>query len=38
MKINGLKMMNYWLVNYVFNYLSYLIVMFSYFGFGKYFS
>ena len=38
MKINGLKMSNYWKVNYVFNLGMFLIVMFCYLLFGKFIS
>ena len=38
MKINGLKMSNYWKVNYVFNLGMFLIVMFCYLLFGKFMS
>ena len=38
MKINGLKMINYWKVNYVFNFGLYLVVMTCYFLFGKFVS
>jgi len=38
MKINGLKMMNYWLVNFVFNTCMYLCTMIVYICFGKYLS
>lgn len=36
MKINGMQMNNYWLVNYVFFYIFYLIVLFVFLFFGKY--
>lgn len=36
MKINGLKMSNYWLVAYCFNFFLYMIVCLCYVGFGKY--
>lgn len=38
MKINGLKMINYWKVNFVFNFLMYMLVMTLYLGFGKFMS
>lgn len=38
MKINGLKMSNYWKVNYIFNFALYLIVLTFFFIFGKYVS
>ena len=38
MKINGLKMKNYWLVNMCFNYAVYLTAALSYIYFGKYVS
>ena len=37
MKINGLQMKNYWIVNSGFNFATYLITSFSSFCFGKYF-
>lgn len=36
MKINGMKMNNYWLVNYLFFYMFYLIVLFVFIFFGRY--
>lgn len=36
MKINGLQMKNYWIVNSVFNFTTYLITSTSSFYFGKY--
>jgi hypothetical protein len=36
MKTNGLNMYNYWLVNAVFNYCSYLTTAFLYFFAGRY--
>lgn len=36
MKINGLNMNNYWAVNYVFNYLYYLLTVFMLVLFGRY--
>lgn len=38
MKINGLRMSNYWYVNYIFFFLLYLVVMGCYLGFGRYIS
>jgi hypothetical protein len=36
MKINGLRMKNYWVVNYLFNYCQYLVSASCFFLFGKY--
>ena len=36
MKINGMKMNNYWLVNYFFFYMLYLLTMFTFISFGRY--
>lgn len=36
MKINGLKMENYWLVTYLFNWVMYLITLVVFIFFGKY--
>ena len=36
MKINGLRMYNYWFVNFVFNYLIYMCAAAAYYGFGRY--
>ena len=38
MKINGLNMLNYWKVNFVFNFFMYLAIMTLYLGFGKFFA
>ena len=38
MKINGLNMLNYWKVNYVFNFMMYLTVMTTYLSYGKFVS
>jgi hypothetical protein len=38
MKINGLNMLNYWKVNFIFNFLMYLSVMTVYLTFGKFLS
>ena len=38
MKINGLNMINYWKVNYVFNVMIYCLVMVFYLGYGKFIS
>lgn len=38
MKINGLKMSNYWKVNFFFNLAMFLMVMTIYLGFGKFVS
>lgn len=36
MKINGMKMSNYWMVNYVFNYLFYLLTVAIFYFWGSY--
>ena len=36
MKINGLKMRNYWISNFIFNYVVYVITMFFFLIFGMY--
>jgi len=36
MKINGMKMYNYWLVNGVFNFCSYCITAILFWSFGRY--
>ena len=38
MKINGLNMLNYWKVNFVFNFFMYLAVMTLYLSYGKFLS
>lgn len=38
MKINGLNMINYWKVNYIFNLTMYCLIMIIYLGFGKFVS
>lgn len=38
MKINGMKMYNYWFVAYIFNFFLYSIVAIGYFIFGRYVS
>jgi hypothetical protein len=38
MKINGLRMLNYWSVNYFFNFCIYTVTMSVYFLFGKFVS
>jgi len=38
MKINGLKMINYWKVSFVFNYMHYLFTLSTFLFFGKYVS
>jgi len=36
MKINGMKMSNYWMVSYFFNYLLYTVVIFVFMFWGRY--
>jgi hypothetical protein len=36
MKINGLQMSNYWIVNSLFNFATYLIISINTFYFGRY--
>jgi hypothetical protein len=36
MKINGLKMFNYWLVNGIYNFFSFALTAVCYIGFGRY--
>lgn len=36
MRTNGLKMYNYWIVNGIFNYVTFLITAFIYWAFGRY--
>ena len=36
MKINGMKMSNYWIVNYFFYYIFYFLIMSVYLFFGKF--
>jgi ABC-type multidrug transport system ATPase subunit len=36
MKTNGLNMYNYWLVNGIYNYISYTVTVFIYWGTGRY--
>jgi len=36
MKSNGLKMYNYWIVNGIYNFFSYLVTAALYFSFGRY--
>jgi len=36
MKINGMRMVNYWLVNFVFNFFIYSLTAFVYYGSGRY--
>jgi hypothetical protein len=38
MKINGMKMSNYWLVTGIFNFGIYTVLISSYYGFGRYIS
>ena len=36
MKINGLKMLNYWKVSYIFNYIHYLMTLSTFLLFAKF--
>ena len=36
MKINGLNLANYWIVNLIFNYCYYFVTMVLFYGFGNY--
>lgn len=36
MKINGLKMKNYWIVSGIYNFLTYSVTMIIYWGTGRY--
>lgn len=38
MKINGMRMSNYWIVTFIFNFILYVVYMSFYYGFGKYVS
>jgi len=36
MKINGMKMHNYWLINGIYNFLSFGLTAIGYWGFGRF--
>lgn len=38
MKINGMQMINYWIVGYIFNFIYQMIIIVSFLSFGRFFS
>ena len=36
MKINGMQMINYWIVGYIFNFICQMVIIFSFLIFGRF--